>query len=69
MDFSKTKKKKKKKKDLDELVGEELERRQEIKDEGIYSPLSYMFYCNRIPDHLMSGKAESANDGAKKVRG
>lgn len=35
MDFSKTKKKKKKKKDLDELVGEELERKQqEVRDEG-----------------------------------
>lgn len=37
MDFStKTKKKKKKKKDLDELVGEELER-MEARDEGIYA--------------------------------
>ncbi|KAK7571933.1 hypothetical protein V9T40_014405 [Parthenolecanium corni] len=34
MDFSKTKKKKKKKKDLDELVGEELEKKQDVKDEA-----------------------------------
>ncbi|XP_065210262.1 eukaryotic translation initiation factor 2 subunit 2 [Planococcus citri] len=34
MDFSKTKKKKKKKKDLDELVGEEVDRKLESKDEA-----------------------------------
>lgn len=48
MDFSKTKKKKKKKKDLDELVGEELEKRQqEIRDEGNYMLLLFcvLNYC------------------------
>lgn len=34
MDFSKTKKKKKKKKDLDELVGEEVDRKLDSKDEA-----------------------------------
>lgn len=37
MDFSKTKKKKKKKKDLDELVGEEVDRKLDSKDEGNYT--------------------------------